>query len=103
VDISGVLRSIGVLRVALNDLECALRGVNDISLIELFRSYGGGIAVLSKDLGVSKQTLYQLARGYHVREPRLLLEGVVSVFSGIDVGGKVTYSRVQAMWLRSRS
>jgi hypothetical protein len=70
-----------------------------ITLLDLCRSYDGGVTALARKMRVAEHRIYKLASGRHARIPITLLDGVAAAFGKRQVMGKtVNYKTIEVLW-----
>lgn len=73
--------------------------MNHTELLDLFRSYPGGLKALALDCGVVDKTLYKVAEGRHRLVPAELLQNVRNAFgSRHALGAAVSMPRLLSLW-----
>ena len=76
-----------------------------ISLLDLCRSYSGGVDGLAKKMGVAPHRVYKFASGRHANIPVDLVRRIAESFgrtSDTLIGERVTQSRLLEMWRMTR-
>ena len=75
-----------------------------ITLLDVCRSYNGGVTALSRKMRVGEHRIYKLASGRHARIPIALIDGVANAFGSRKVMGKpMNYKAVEALWQEAQT
>ena len=77
-----------------------------INLLDLCRSYSGGVDGLAKKMGVAPHRVYKFASGRHANTPVELVRRIAEAFGRSTdtlIGERVTQSRLLSMWYDTRA
>jgi hypothetical protein len=70
-----------------------------ITLLDVCRSYEGGVTSLARKMNVAEHRIYKLASGRHARTPISLIDSVANAFGSRRVMGKtLNYQMVESLW-----
>jgi hypothetical protein len=71
----------------------------NLTLLDLFRAYPGGVAALSEQSGVAQHTIYRVANGTHSRVPLRALSALSEVLAAQPLLGETwRFDRVASKW-----